>query len=87
MMKTLAVILARAGSAGLKDKHLLSLLGRPVISYTFEHARSAGRIARTMVSSDCPRILQLSKEAGIETIQRPAQLATCLLYTSDAADE
>src|SRR5437762_14260778 len=43
IMNTLAVILARAGSAGLKNKHLLPLLGRPVISYTLEHARQAKR--------------------------------------------
>ena len=40
-MNVLGVILARAGSAGLKNKHLLPLLGRPVIEYTFDHARQA----------------------------------------------
>lgn len=75
-MNTLAVILARAGSAGLKNKHLLSLMGRPVIDYTFQHARSARRLTRTVVSSDCPNILQLARRAGFETINRPPELAT-----------
>ena len=40
-MNTLGVILARGGSEGLRNKHLLPLLGRPVISYTFDHARAS----------------------------------------------
>ena len=40
-MNVLGVILARAGSVGLPDKHLLPLLGKPVIAYTFDHARAA----------------------------------------------
>ena len=39
-MQTLGIILARAGSLGLVNKHLLPLLGKPVISYTFDHARA-----------------------------------------------
>src|SRR5687767_2197112 len=75
-MTTLAVILARAGSVGLKNKHLLPLLGRPVIAYTFDHARSAGSLARVVVSSDCPQILALARRAGFDAIERPASLAT-----------
>ena len=40
-MNTLGVILARAGSQGLSNKHLRMLGTRPVISYSFEHARLA----------------------------------------------
>ncbi len=75
-MTTLAVILARGGSAGLPGKHLMSLMGRPVLDYTFDHARAARRIDRTVVSSDCPAILARAVAAGLETIRRPAELAT-----------
>jgi CMP-N-acetylneuraminic acid synthetase len=75
-MNVLGVILARAGSKGLKDKHLLPLLGRPVISYTFEHARLSRRLSRIVVSSDSPDVLRLAGAAGFETIMRPAGLAT-----------
>ena len=74
-MNVLGVILARAGSAGLKNKHLLPLLGRPVIGYTFEHIRAAGMLSRVVVSSDSPEILRLATNAGLETIARPAELA------------
>lgn len=75
-MNVLGVIMARAGSAGLRNKHLLDLLGRPVIAYTFEHARAARRLTRAVVSSDSPEVLRLAAEAGFETIERPAELAT-----------
>lgn len=75
-MNTLAVILARAGSVGLTSKHLRLLLGRPVITYTFDHARASKLITRTVVTSDCPQILSLAQRHGFETLQRPAELAT-----------
>ncbi len=75
-MTTLAIILARAGSVGLKNKHLLPLLGRPVISYTFDHARAATTLDHVVVSSDCPEVRSLGVYEGLSTIARPASLAT-----------
>jgi CMP-N-acetylneuraminic acid synthetase len=75
-MNALGVILARAGSVGLKDKHLLPLLGRPVIEYTFDHALTSRRLTHLVVSTDCPRIRQLAERYRIETIARPVELAT-----------
>jgi CMP-N-acetylneuraminic acid synthetase len=75
-MNVLGVILARAGSVGLKNKHLVELLGRPVIAYTFEHARQAKRLIHVVVSSDCPRIRRLAEANGFMAIDRPEALAT-----------
>jgi CMP-N,N'-diacetyllegionaminic acid synthase len=75
-MKTLGVILARAGSQGLKNKHLLPLHGRPVISYTFDHALASKHLSKVVISTDCPEISSLAKKNRIETIDRPAELAT-----------
>ena len=83
-MNVLGVILARAGSVGLKDKHLADLLGRTVIEYTFDHARRAARLSRTVVSSDCPRIRRLAEAQGLATIVRPAELATSEASVQDA---
>ena len=58
-MRVLSVILARAGSRGLKDKHLLPLLGRPVISYTFDFARPLKERGPVVVSSDCAEVRKL----------------------------
>ena len=75
-MNVLSVILARAASVGLRNKHLLPLCGRPVIAYTFDHAQAARRITRTVLTSDCDKIRRLASTAGFETIARPAHLAT-----------
>jgi CMP-N,N'-diacetyllegionaminic acid synthase len=83
-MTTLAVILARAGSEGLQGKHLRLLAGRPVISYTFDHARAARLLTRTVVSTDCPTIRQLAKAYGFDTIHRPPALATRDASVQDA---
>jgi CMP-N,N'-diacetyllegionaminic acid synthase len=75
-MNVLGVILARAGSQGLKSKHLLPLLDRPVISYTFAHARAARGLNKIVVSSDCETILTMAQREGFDTVRRPAELAT-----------
>lgn len=75
-MATLGIVLARAGSQGLKDKHLRRLIDKPVIEYTFDHARTSRLITNTVVTSDSPEILRLATEAGFLTIRRPAHLAT-----------
>lgn len=75
-MNTLGVILARAGSVGLSNKHMRSLLGWPVTSYTLDHAENAGLLTRTVVSTDCPQIRELAQRRGFRTIVRPPALAT-----------
>ncbi len=72
----LAVILARAGSVGLRNKHLLPLLGKPVIDYTIDHAVAATRLTRIVVSSDCRDVLELGRNRHLQTISRPPELAT-----------
>lgn len=75
-MNTLGIILARAGSVGLANKHLRLLDGRPVISYTMEHARRATLLTRVCVTTDCPIIRRFAVAEGFDAIERPADLAT-----------
>jgi CMP-N-acetylneuraminic acid synthetase len=74
-MKTLGVILARAGSVGLASKHLRLLLGRPMIEYTFDHAFNSALLNRIVVSTDCPGIKRLAQRYHLEVIDRPVDLA------------
>jgi CMP-N,N'-diacetyllegionaminic acid synthase len=75
-MRTLGVILARAGSAGLLNKHMLDLRGRRVIEYTFDHARNSRRLNHVVVSTDCPDIKKLARQRGFSVVDRPDELAT-----------
>ena len=76
MKNVLGVIIARAGSLGLKNKHTLSLLGRPVVCYSFDHARNSRLIDRIVVSTDCPEVRKMAVLEGLDVIDRPAELAT-----------
>lgn len=75
-MGTLAVVLSRAGSKGLQSKAVRILCGRPVIAYTFDHARQSDTLDGICVTTDCPRVMDLALTAGIEVIERPPELAT-----------
>lgn len=74
-MKTIAVILARAGSKGLPDKCVLPLLGRPVIAYSIDHALAAQGVKAAILTTDSKRAAALGIEAGILVLRRPAELA------------
>ena len=75
-MRTLAVIIARAGSRGLRDKCVLPLCGRPIIAYTISHAQQSRLVDAIVLSSDSVRALAIGRAAGISVIQRPGHLAT-----------
>jgi len=77
----LAVVMARGGSVGLPGKAVRMLLGKPVIGYTFGHVRESRLITGTVVSSDDAEVLRLGREAGLEVIERPAELATATSAT------
>lgn len=82
--KAIALIPARGGSKGIRNKNLVSFSGRPLIAWTIEAARNAQCIQRVVVTTDDPRIRQAARQCGAETIDRPKRLATDLSPTIDA---
>ena len=75
-MVVLGVILARAGSKGLPDKCVRALLGRPVIAYTFDHARAADSLTDIVLTTDSEPAKRLARDARITVVDRPAELAS-----------
>ncbi len=74
--RILAVVPARGGSKGIPNKNLISLGGRPLLSWTLDAARSAASIDRIILSSDSEEICQQGRELGFEVpFVRPASLA------------
>lgn len=51
-MKNIAIIPARSGSKGLKDKNIRELNGKPLIAYAIEGAIQSGKFEEVMVSTD-----------------------------------
>ena len=63
-MKNLAIIPARSGSKGLKDKNIKLLDGKPLIAYTIEAALKSGEFDEVMVSTDDEEFAKVAKQYG-----------------------
>ena len=84
-MTTLASIIARKGSKGLVNKSMQPLAGKPVIAWTIEHALGCNRVDHIVLSSDCPRILGMGRDYGIDCYQRPEHRASDAATIDDGA--
>lgn len=83
--KVLAWIPARGGSKGIKDKNIKQLQDKPLIAYTIDAARNSKYVDRVMVSTDSPKIAQISSSYGAWTpFLRPEALAADTSKTIDA---
>lgn len=83
--KILAIIPARSGSKGIKNKNIIDLNGKPLISYTIEEAKKSKYIDKIVVSTDGEEIANISKKYGAEVpFLRPEELATDKSKSIDA---
>lgn len=65
-MNNLAIIPARCGSKGLKDKNIKLLNGKPLIAYTIEAAIKSEKFSHIMVSTDSYDYAKIAIEYGAE---------------------
>jgi len=73
----LAVIGARGGSKGVKNKNIRMLLGKPLIAWTIEQAIKSKLFDRVVLTSDSDEIMRISSEYGADVFfKRPDELAT-----------
>ena len=63
-MGNIAIIPARSGSKGLKDKNIKLLNGKPLLAYTVEAARESGLFDEIMVSTDSREYADIAKQWG-----------------------
>lgn len=62
--KILAIIPARSGSKGIKDKNIKLLNGKPLIAYTIEAAIESNMFEDVIVSTDSIKYKQISEQYG-----------------------
>lgn len=75
--KVLAIIPARGGSKGVKNKNIREIGGKPLIHWTIEAAIGSKYIDRMILSSDDPKIISVAENAGCEApFVRPDFLST-----------
>ena len=71
---TIAIIPARAGSKGLKNKNTYPILNKPLIQWTLEQCKESRLLDDIFISTDDEQIMNLSNLFGFKTIDRPASL-------------
>ena len=69
-MRKIAIIPARSGSKGLKDKNIRDLCGKPMMAYSIEAALGAACFERVIVSTDSERYGTIAKGFGAEVVYR-----------------
>jgi CMP-N,N'-diacetyllegionaminic acid synthase len=63
-MRNIAIITARSGSKGLKDKNIKNLNGKPLLSYSIEAAKKSGLFDEIIVSTDSKMYADIAKKYG-----------------------
>lgn len=74
--KVLAIIPARSGSKGIKNKNIIKIRNKPLIGYTIEQCLKSKLINRVIVSTDGNEIAEISKKSGAEVpFKRPKEIS------------
>ena len=87
-MKNLAIIPARSGSKGLKDKNIKLLNGKPLIAYTIEAAKKSHIYSHIIVSTDSEKYGMIAQKYGAEVpFYRSAENASDTASSWDVVKE
>lgn len=82
--KIIALIPARGGSKGIKDKNIFEIEGKPLIAYTIDEAKKSRYIDEIIVSTDSEKIKKVSLDYGASVpFIRPGDLSTDKAATID----
>lgn len=86
-MKNLAIIPARGGSKGIKNKNIKKIAGKPLIAWTIEAALASTKTDRVVVTTDSYQIAEIASHFGAEVpFIRPEHLATDTASTESAIE-
>ncbi|MBQ4414607.1 MAG: acylneuraminate cytidylyltransferase family protein [Methanomicrobium sp.] len=83
-MKNIAIIPARSGSKGLKDKNIKLLNGKPLLAYSVEAALESKMFDEVMVSTDSEKYAAIAREYGANVpFLRSAELSSDTASSKD----
>lgn len=74
-MKKIAIIPARSGSKGLKDKNIIELCGKPLMAYSIEAALESDVFSMVYVTTDSKLYADIAKSYGASVIMRGDRLS------------
>ena len=82
--KVVAVIPARGGSKGIKDKNIQPVMGVPLVGRSIYYSKKVSEIQKVFVSSDSKKILDVGEYYGAESHIRSKQASSDIASTEDA---
>ena len=83
--RVLALIPARGGSKGIKDKNIRPVAGKPLIAYSIEAGKNCEYVDDVVITTDSERIKAVAEEHGAWVpFLRPDELASDTATTLDA---
>lgn len=65
-MSSIAIITARSGSKGLRDKNIKELCGKPLLAYSVECALQSGCFDKVFVSTDSSEYAEIAGKFGAD---------------------
>lgn len=71
----IAIIPARSGSKGLKNKNIIDLCGKPLLAYSVEAAVKSKLFSRVFVSTDSKKYASIAKKYGADIIIRDTNIS------------
>ena len=75
--KILAIIPARSGSKGIKNKNIIKIKGKPLIFYTIKSAKDSKMISDLIGSTDSKKIKKIFEKYKVKVpFLRPKKLST-----------
>ena len=87
-MRNIAIIPARSGSKGVRDKNIRDLNGKPLMAYTIEAALNSGEFDEVMVSTDSEKYAEIAKAYGAKVpFLRSNETSTDTATSWDMVDE
>lgn len=74
-LSKIAIIPARSGSKGLKDKNIIDICGKPLMAYSIEAAVQSKMFSRVIVSTDSEKYGEIAQKYGAEIIYREEEIS------------
>tara|TARA_B100000579_G_C22717780_1_gene797814 strand:- start:120 stop:848 length:729 start_codon:yes stop_codon:yes gene_type:complete len=83
-MSTIAIVLGRKNSKGLKNKNIRKIHSKPMFLHVIDEAKKVKNIKSIYVSTDSKYILSKAEQRGCNLIRRPKFLSSDKALLSDA---
>lgn len=84
MKNTIAIILCKGNSKGIKNKNIKKFLGKPLMYWTIKSLKESNIIKEIYISSESNRILNYAKKQKIICIKRPKRLSRSRSQSEDS---